>query len=97
MKFLAYGWSSLRSRQALLDQVVAALGLEKGCFVGLTAGKLLAAQKTAGVLRNKLGAFCPASAAYCARTCNSPRSPSSTTTGIAATSVDAIRLPLTGV
>ena len=38
---------------------VAALGLEKGCFVGLTAGKLLAAQKAAGVLRSKLGAFCP--------------------------------------
>ena len=46
--------------QPVKDQVVAALGLEKGCFVGLTAGKLLAAQKTAGVLRNKLGAFCPA-------------------------------------
>ena len=28
--------------------------------MGLTAGTLLAAQKTAGVLRNKLGAFCPA-------------------------------------
>ena len=40
--------------------MVAALGLEKGCFVGLSAGKLLAAQKTAGVLRSKLGAFCPA-------------------------------------
>ena len=46
--------------QPIKDQVVAALGLEKGCFVGLTAGKLLAAQKTAGVLRNKLGNFCPA-------------------------------------
>ena len=41
------------------EQVVEALKLEKGCFVGLTAGKKLAAQKTAGVLRNKLGAFCP--------------------------------------
>ena len=41
------------------DQVVSALGLTKGCFVGLTAGKLLTAQKTAGVLRSKLGAFCP--------------------------------------
>ena len=41
------------------DQVVAALGLEKGCFVGLTAGRLLTAQKTAGVLRSKLGNFCP--------------------------------------
>ena len=46
--------------QPIKEQVVAALGLEKGSFVGLTAGKLLAAQKTAGVLRNKLGAFCPA-------------------------------------
>ena len=45
--------------QPIKDQVVEALGLEPGCFVGLTAGKLLAAQKTAGVLRNKLGAFCP--------------------------------------
>ena len=45
--------------QPIKDQVVAALGLEKGCFVGLTAGKLLAAQKTAGVLRSKLGNFCP--------------------------------------
>ena len=45
--------------QPLKDQVVEALGLTKGCFVGLTAGKLLTAQKTAGVLRSKLGAFCP--------------------------------------
>ena len=45
--------------QPIKDQVVSALCLEKGCFVGLTAGKLLTAQKTAGVLRNKLGAFCP--------------------------------------
>ena len=45
--------------QPIKDQVVAALELEKGCFVGLTAGKLLTAQKTAGVLRSKLGAFCP--------------------------------------
>ncbi len=42
------------------EQVVAALGLTPGCFVGLTAGeKKLTAQKTAGVLRNKLGNFCP--------------------------------------
>ena len=41
------------------DQVVEALGLEKGCFVGLTAGAKLTAQKTAGVLRSKLGNFCP--------------------------------------
>ena len=45
--------------QPIKEQVVAALGLEKGCFVGLTAGDKLTAQKTAGVLRNKLGAFCP--------------------------------------
>ena len=45
--------------QPIKDQVVDALGLEKGCFVGLTAGAKLAAQKTAGVLRSKLGAFCP--------------------------------------
>ena len=45
--------------QPIKEQVVEALGLEKGCFVGLTAGAKLAAQKTAGVLRNKLGAFCP--------------------------------------
>ena len=41
------------------DQVVEALGLKPGCFVGLAAGKKAAAQKTAGVLRNKLGALCP--------------------------------------
>ena len=46
--------------QPIKDQVVEALDLTPGCFVGLTAGKLLSAQKTAGVLRNKLGAFCPA-------------------------------------
>ena len=45
--------------QPIKDAVVSALGLEPGCFVGLTAGKLLTAQKTAGVLRSKLGAFCP--------------------------------------
>ena len=46
--------------QPIKDRVVEALKLEKGCFVGLTAGALLSAQKTAGVLRSKLGAFCPA-------------------------------------
>lgn len=46
--------------QSIADTVVSSLGLEKGCFVGLTAGTKLAAQKTAGVLRSKLGAFCPA-------------------------------------
>ena len=45
--------------QPLKDQVVEALGLTPGCFVGLTAGKLASAQKTAGVLRSKLGALCP--------------------------------------
>ena len=41
------------------DEVIAALGLTPNTFVGLTAGEKLAAQKTAGVLRNKLGSFCP--------------------------------------
>ena len=45
--------------QPIKEQVVEALGLTPGCFVGLTAGKLAVAQKTAGVLRSKLGAFCP--------------------------------------
>ncbi len=45
--------------QPIKEEVVKALGLTPGCFVGLTAGKLPTAQKTAGVLRNKLGAFCP--------------------------------------
>ena len=38
------------------EAVNAALGLKPGDFVGLTAGKKLAAQKTAGVLRKLLGA-----------------------------------------
>ena len=41
------------------DAIVAALDLKPGTFVGLTAGKKGAAQKTAGVLRTKLGALCP--------------------------------------
>ncbi|MDE6282131.1 MAG: Asp-tRNA(Asn)/Glu-tRNA(Gln) amidotransferase GatCAB subunit C, partial [Oscillospiraceae bacterium] len=45
--------------QPIKEQVVQSLGLVPGCFVGLTAGKLGVAQKTAGVLRSKLGAFCP--------------------------------------
>ena len=45
--------------QPIKEQVAEALSLTPGCFVGLTAGKLLTAQKTAGVLRNKLGTFCP--------------------------------------
>ena len=43
----------------LKDVLTAKLGLTPGCFVGVTAGKKLAAQKTAGVLRSKLGAACP--------------------------------------
>ena len=38
------------------EAVIAALGLKPCDFVGLTAGKKLAAQKTAGVLRKLLGA-----------------------------------------
>ncbi len=41
------------------DAVIAALNLAPGAFVGLTAGKRLAAQKTAGVLRKMLGAAVP--------------------------------------
>ncbi len=41
------------------EAVIAALGLKPNTFVGLTAGKKLAAQKTAGVLLKMLGAFCP--------------------------------------
>jgi len=37
------------------EQVIEALGLKPGDFVGLTAGKKLVAQKTAGVLRKLLG------------------------------------------
>lgn len=40
------------------DEVVTALNLKPGDFVGLAAGKKLKAQKTAGVLRNMLGANC---------------------------------------
>ena len=45
--------------QPVKERVVAALGLKPGCFVGLAAGKLAVAQKTAGVMRSKLGALCP--------------------------------------
>ncbi len=41
------------------EAVINALGLKPNTFVGLTAGKLLAAQKTAGVFLKMLGAFCP--------------------------------------
>ena len=40
------------------DALTEKLGLKPGDFIGFTAGKRLAAQKTAGVLRNKLGAAC---------------------------------------
>ena len=39
--------------------ITAALGLTPGCFVGVSAGKKGAAQKTAGVLRKMLGAAVP--------------------------------------
>lgn len=42
------------------EKVVGTLGLKPGDFVGLTAGKKLRAQKTAGVLRNMLGLHCDA-------------------------------------
>ncbi len=42
------------------QQVIEALGLKKGDFIGLTAGKKLDAQKTAGVLRKFLGMACEA-------------------------------------
>lgn len=42
--------------QDIKEQVINGLGLKPGDFVGLTAGKKLVAQKTAGVLRRLLGA-----------------------------------------
>ena len=41
------------------DAIVEALGLTPGSFVGVTAGKKTATQKTAGVLRKLLGAAVP--------------------------------------
>ena len=41
------------------DELVEKLGLEPNTFVGLTSGKLLAAQKTAGVLRKQVAELCP--------------------------------------
>ena len=41
--------------QNIKEQVINTLGLKPGDFVGLTAGKKLVAQKTAGVLRRLLG------------------------------------------
>lgn len=46
--------------QPIKGQIIEALSLKPGCFVGLAAGKLAVAQKTAGVLRTKLGQLCPA-------------------------------------
>ena len=45
--------------QPVKDQVISGLALTPNSFVGLTAGKKSAAQKTAGVLRVKLGSLCP--------------------------------------
>ena len=42
--------------QNIKEKVINTLGLKPGDFVGLTAGKKLVAQKTAGVLRRLLGA-----------------------------------------
>ena len=44
--------------QDVREPLTVQLGLKPGDFIGFTAGKLLSAQKTAGVLRNKLGAAC---------------------------------------
>ena len=46
--------------QPIKEQVIAALGLAPNTFVGLTAGKKLTAQKTAGVLIKMLPALAPA-------------------------------------
>ena len=45
--------------QGKKDEVVSALSLKPGCFVGLSAGKKGAAQKTMGVLIKQLGLLCP--------------------------------------
>ena len=46
--------------QPVKDSVVAALDIKPGCFVGIAACESLgAAQKTAGVMRSKLGILCP--------------------------------------
>ena len=42
------------------DELVEKLGLKPNTFVGLTCGKKLAAQKTAGVLRRLVADLCPA-------------------------------------
>ncbi len=45
--------------QGRKEQVIQALGLEKGSFVALSCGRKSAAQKTAGVMIKQLGALCP--------------------------------------
>ena len=45
--------------QPVKDKVVEALGLKPNSFVGIAAGTLGVAQKTAGVMRSKLGVLCP--------------------------------------
>ena len=45
--------------QPVKEKLVETLGLKPGSFVGFAAGKLAVAQKTAGVLRTKLGQLCP--------------------------------------
>ncbi len=45
--------------QPVKEQLIEALDLTPGSFVGFAAGKLDVAQKTAGVLRTKLGQLCP--------------------------------------
>ncbi len=45
--------------QPVKDKVVEALGLKPNSFVGIAAGTLGVAQKTAGVMRSKLGILCP--------------------------------------
>ena len=54
---LTGGIAKFLSKKA--EEVKAALNLQPNSFVGFTAGKLGTAQKTAGVLRTKLGALCP--------------------------------------
>ena len=46
--------------QPIKDLVVEALTLAPGCLVGLSAGTLLAAQKTAGVFIKTVAPLCPA-------------------------------------
>lgn len=41
------------------EELAAALGMTPGCLVGISAGKRTQAQKTIGVMRNKMGAAIP--------------------------------------